>query len=72
MPIKGPPASRSSLKIIVQEIVLKAFSMLTCTITQLKFKSMRALIPKRMVSQPPRVKTLKLMGDSVLKQLLKL
>jgi hypothetical protein len=63
MLVKGPTTFRSSLKIATQETPLKAFSTPTYITTQSGFKSGRALMPKRMVLQLPRIETPKLMGD---------
>jgi hypothetical protein len=59
---KGPPTSRNSLKIAIEETLLKVFSTSTYIITQSRFKLGKALMPKGMVSQPLRIETLKLMG----------
>jgi len=63
---KGPPTSHNSLKIAIQETSVKAFSTSTYIINQSRFELGRALMPKRMVSQPLRIKTSKLVGGSVL------
>jgi hypothetical protein len=59
---KGPPTSRNSLKIAIEETLLKVFSTSTYIITQSRFKLGKALMPKGMVLQPLRIETLKLMG----------
>jgi hypothetical protein len=55
---KGPLTSCNSLKIIVQETLLKAFLTSTCITTQSGCKSKRVLMPQRMVSQLLGVETL--------------
>jgi hypothetical protein len=54
---KGPLTSHNFLKIVAQEIILKAFSTSTCIIAQLRCRSKRAWMPKGMASQPQRVDT---------------
>jgi hypothetical protein len=55
---KDPSTSHSSLKIIVQKTLLKAFSTSTCIMAQLRCRLKRVPMPKRMASQPPWVETL--------------
>jgi hypothetical protein len=52
---KGPPTSHNSLNITTQKMLLKAFSMLSCIMTQLGCRSRRVWMPKRMSSEPPGV-----------------
>jgi hypothetical protein len=68
---KGPSASRNSLKIITQEMLLKTFLTSTCITTQSRCTSKRVLMPKRVVSQPLGVETLNYGGRSVPKMAFK-
>jgi len=54
---KGPQTSCNFLKIIVQKMLLKTFSMSTYIVTQSRCRSRRALMPKEMASQPLKVDT---------------
>jgi hypothetical protein len=56
--IKGPSASHNSLNIIVQKMLLKTFSTLTCITTQSWCRSKRAWMPKGMATWPLGVDTL--------------
>jgi hypothetical protein len=54
---KGPPTSHNFLKIIIQKMLLKAFSTLTSIMAQSGCRLKRGRMPKGMASQPPGVET---------------
>jgi hypothetical protein len=50
MLVKSPLTSHNSLKIVIQEMLLKALSMSTYIITLSRCRSKRAWVPKGMVT----------------------